>query len=127
MGVDIALTERHDLQLADDGDLVLLDGAARVAQQIKITLLAFLGEWFLDTGFGVPYLEHVLVKGPQRALLESIFRSRIAEVPGVLRVRSIELFIDHPQRLLAVAFEAETRFGRVAGRQSLTGRQGAAT
>ncbi|MFY1894735.1 hypothetical protein ACOTCN_12180 [Achromobacter xylosoxidans] len=71
MTIDLALSDNHDLALDLVGRASLIDGAAKVAQQIKVTLLAFLGEWFLDTSFGVPYFEEVLVKTPTRVEVQS--------------------------------------------------------
>lgn len=105
-----------DLALANDGDLALdllgrtrmIGGADRVRQQIKVTLLAFLGEWFLDTTFGVPYFEEVLVKNPDRSAIEAVLRSRILDVPGVTRVGRLALDVERTLRALRVSFEAET-------------------
>ncbi|KUE88877.1 hypothetical protein ASL20_09635 [Cupriavidus necator] len=116
MSFDIALSKSRDLDLSDGGDLSLVDGAERIAQQIEVTLRAFLGEWFLDVSFGVPYLNKVLVKGPDRAQLEAIFRARIGDVPGVTSVQRIDLLIDHAGRALAIEFEADTTEGLVARR-----------
>src|SRR5690606_18024423 len=113
MSLDLKLADDHDLALSSAGDARLLDGAERIAQQIKVTLLTFLGEWFLDTDFGVPYLEQVLIKAPQRAQLEAVFRARIADVPGVRGVRRLDLQIERALRRLRVEFEAETDEGIV--------------
>ena len=43
MSADLKLGGNHDLDLCR---LTLADGAQRVQQQIKVTLLTFLGEWF---------------------------------------------------------------------------------
>ena len=65
MAYDIAVDVNiSDIVLTDDGDIMLIDNAERVAQQIVISLRFWLGEWFLDTSLGVPYLEYVLVKNP---------------------------------------------------------------
>lgn len=122
MTIDLALTPGHTLEISPLGDLVLVDGAERIAQQIKVTLLAFLGEWFLDETFGVPYLDAVLVKSPDRAQLEAIFRARIAAVPGVTLVRRIDLLVDRAGRTLDVDFEADTTEGLVARRYTLSGK-----
>ena len=75
-GHDLALSAAtHDLIIVDK-DFVLINNAERVAQQIKITLMAFLGEWFLDQRFGVPYLESVMIKNPNMAFIRGILRGR---------------------------------------------------
>ncbi|WP_066733528.1 hypothetical protein [Cupriavidus sp. D384] len=119
MTLDLALDDGHDLDLSHNGDCWLVDGAGRIGQQIRVTLRALLGEWFLDTTFGVPYFEAVLVKNPNRAALEAIFRARIADVPGVRTVRRIDFRIDRERRSLEVDFAADTDHGLVARREFL--------
>ena len=90
-----------------------INGADKVAQQIKITLLAFLGEWFLDVTFGVPYLEEILVKSPRLAVVETILRSHINNVPHVLRLETFAMDWDRAARNLSVNFVAQTDYGRI--------------
>lgn len=112
MSYDIQLDRAtHDLQIGSNGDLQLADGAWRVAQQIKVTLLTFLGEWFLDTSFGVPYLEDILVKAPRWGAINALLRARIIDVPSVLRVTRLDLTFDRSARHLVVTFEATTAEG----------------
>lgn len=113
MTLDLALSADHDLDLDLLGRTAFVEGADRIAQQIKTTLLAFLGEWFLDTTFGVPHFEDVLVKAPDRAGIEAVFRARIRAVPGVARVRGLDLQIERQLRVLRVAYEVDTAAGRL--------------
>lgn len=113
MALDLALSADHDLDLDLLGRTSFVDGAERIAQQIKTTLLTFLGEWFLDTTFGVPYFEDVLVKSPNRASIETIFRARIRAVPGVARVRGLELQVERQLRVLRVTYDVDTAAGRL--------------
>lgn len=111
MSYDIQLdTTTHDLVIVA-GDAQVINEARRVAQQIKITLLFFLGEWFLDTSFGVPYLEDILVKNPRWSRVQTVLRARIADVPGVRRVVTLKTTLDAATRGLRVEFEADTLFG----------------
>lgn len=112
MTYDIALgTETHDLRIGRNGDLLMVDGAARIAQQVKVTLLMFLGEWFMNTDFGVPYVESILVKNPKMAAINAILRARILDVPGVNRVISLTPTFDRASRALRVVFEMDTAEG----------------
>lgn len=116
---DLALSAAsHDL-LIINGDLKLIDDAERIAQQIKITLKFLLGEWFLDTSKGVPYLEQVLVKNPNMNHIRAIFREKILDVPGVAGLKKMNLTLDRKSRALSVSFEAETIAGLVTGREVL--------
>jgi hypothetical protein len=94
-------------------EIVLMDTADRVAQQIKINLLAFLGEWFLDVTFGVPYLESILVKNPRMTAIETILRSHITSVPDVISCDTLSLAWDRKVRSLMVTFTASTNLGPI--------------
>ena len=113
MALDLALSPDRDLDLDLLGRASFVEGADRIAQQINTTLLAFMGEWFLDTTFGVPYFEDVLVKSPDRSGIEAIFRARIREVPGVTQVSAMQLQLERQLRVLRVTYQADTTFGRL--------------
>lgn len=103
MSLDIKLDPtKHDLSFSKTNDLVLIDGAARIAQQVKVTLLTFFGEWFLDQTFGVPYLEYILVKNPNRSQIENILRSKVMDVPGVTAVPTVDIQYDAALRRAAI-------------------------
>lgn len=104
---DFALSaSSHDLLIVDN-DLKLIDKAERIAQQIKITLKFWLGEWFLDTSKGVPYLEYILVKNPNLNHIRAIFREKILDVPGVTAINTLDLVHDRQNRKLTVSYEVE--------------------
>jgi hypothetical protein len=111
MSYDLRLdASTHDLSIVG-GDLQLVDESLRVAQQIEVTLLFFLGEWFLNTDFGVPYFDVVYIKAPNWAAINAVLRARIIDVPGVTRVTRLDLLFDQARRALSVTFEAETIYG----------------
>lgn len=116
---DIALSANtHDL-IFKDGDLVLIDNAERVAQQVKIKLRSFLGEWFLDTTYGVPYFESILIKNPSLDHIRNILRQQILDVDDVSAVTTLTLSVDKQTRTLTVNFECETTYGLVTSREVL--------
>ena len=112
MTTDLKLSSTHDL-LLKDGKLLLTEGASQRAQQIKIALLTFFGEWEFDTSIGIPYLEQILVKTPNKFRVEAILRKKILAVQGVRRITSFGLDIDRTSRSLSVHFSAETDDGKV--------------
>ena len=87
--------------------------ADKIAQQIKINLLSFFGEWFLDTTYGVPYLEEILVKNPRMASVETIIRNHISSVPDVIRIDSLSIDSDRQIRHLFVEFTCDTNLGPI--------------
>ena len=112
MTTDLKLSSTHDL-LLKDGKLLLTEGASQRAQQIKIALLTFFGEWEFDTSIGIPYLEQILVKTPNKFRVEAILRKKILAVQGVRSITSFSLDIDRINRSLSVHFSAETDDGKV--------------
>jgi hypothetical protein len=109
---DLALDSNHDLTITNF-DLVLLDGAEAVRQQLLIKLKLWRGEWFLDTDFGTPYLQSIL--GKQLTLSGAIaaLRQSILEVNGVNGIDSLNYDYSAQQRTLSVNFTARTEFGLV--------------
>ena len=116
---DLALSRAdHDMwfPLAEGSDkhtIFPINGADKVGQQIKMTLLAFFGEWFLDVTFGVPYLEEILVKNPRISAVETILRAHINAVPHVIRLETFLLAWNRQTRLLTVNFVAQTDYGPI--------------
>ena len=119
MSFDLALNRLdHDMVFIHDTttqrySIWAIDGSDKVAQQIKITLLAFLGEWFLDITFGVPYLEEILVKNPRLTSVESILRAKIKSVPDVERIPFFSMSFQREQRILTVEYNATTKLGPI--------------
>lgn len=117
--LDLALNAKsHDL-IISSADLMAIDNAERVAQQIKIQLLTWRGEWFLDTTHGVPYLDYILVKNPSIELIRSIFREQIMSVDDVNDVVDIEIDYDVKTRIMTVAYEASTFYGLITRKEKL--------
>lgn len=117
--VDIALhANDHDI-IIKYGDFLIIDNAERVAQQIKVRILTFLGEWFLDNTHGIPYLEYILVKQPNPALIKQILSEQISAVNDVKSLTSIELDYDVKNRTLIVNYEVTTDFGLITRREVL--------
>lgn len=116
---DIALSVgTHDLVIID-GDIALIDNAERVAQAIRIKLRSFLKEWFLDTTYGLPYWDEILIKNPSLTNIRSIFRTQILAVDDVNSVTSLTLDHDKQTRTLTVDFTCDTTYGLVTSREVL--------
>lgn len=107
-----------DLALRD-GDVLLIDNAERVAQQILITLRFWLGEWFLDVQDGIPYLEYVLVKSPNLLHIRQVFTEAIEKIEGVQRVEEMKFAFDVKNRSLRVDYEVSTNYGLLTRREVL--------
>lgn len=117
--LDLALNAKsHDIVLRD-GDMLLIDNAERVAQQIKIQLLTFYGEWYLDTTWGVPYMEYILVKNPNFTIIRQIFREQILSVDDVESVESLDVEYDAQTRTMTLVYSATTSYGLITRKEVL--------
>ena len=119
LAYDIALNIAKNDLVIKNNDLILIDNAERVAQQVLITLRFWLGEWFLDTREGVPYLEYVLVKNPNMSHIRQILTEKIQSVEGVKSIVSLDFDFRRVTRELYVDFEVDTDYGLVTERAVL--------
>ena len=119
LAYDIALNIASNDLVIKNNDLILIDNAERVAQQVLITLRFWFGEWFLDTREGVPYLEYVLVKNPNMSHIRQILTEKIQSVEGVKRIISLDFDFRRVARELYVDFEVDTDYGLITERAVL--------
>lgn len=119
MAYDLAMDVSTSDLIVQGGDLMIVDNAERVAQQVLITLREWLGEWFLKTSDGIPYLEYILVKTPNEAHIRQILTQAIESVEGVKDVTELEFAYNHVLRTLAVAYEIDTDYGLITRKEML--------
>lgn len=109
--VDLKLDpETLDIAI-EDGDVVLIEDADVVAQQLAVRLKRQLGEWYLDITSGVDYLNDIAPKGAPR---EAVLRDAISSVPFVAGITAFDLLLDNATRRLILRFTAKTTFGDVS-------------
>lgn len=119
MAYDLAMDVSTSDLIVQGGDLMIVDNAERVAQQVLITLREWLGEWFLKTSDGIPYLEYIFVKNPNEAHIRQILTQAIESVEGVKDVTELEFAYNHVLRTLAVAYEIDTDYGLITRKEVL--------
>jgi Tol biopolymer transport system component len=102
------------------GDFIRENGRMRytdsdlefMAQVVKHELSLFLGEWFMDTSKGIPYIPKENRKSQHRAVLESALRSKLTKIKGIKKVISFIPEYDKSQRLYTVRFVVQTDQGQ---------------
>lgn len=102
------------------GDMTFGHGMANYARDseacalnIRSRLLTILGEWFLDTDAGVPYLEQIFVRPSSLPLAESTLKKVILETTDVATLNSFDISLDHNSRQVAVNCNVTTIYGDV--------------
>ena len=85
---DLKLTRDHDI---DWNDIRLTqDNSESIAQRIKVRLLRYQGEYFLNENLGLPYFQQILVKGTAKEYIDTLIIDEISETVGVLTIDSFE-------------------------------------
>jgi hypothetical protein len=97
--------------LAANGDMTLRTGLDAIKQMVDITLKTLLGEWFVNTTVGVPYFQEILVKAPNIAAINQIFKQAIEAVDGIGSVTGLTSNFDRAARTLNISWTASTNLG----------------
>ena len=88
--------------------------AEACAQAVTTRLLLLMGEWFLDTGSGVPYLNDIMIRPANMPVVESIIKKTIIETEGVATLTDFRMSVDRNTRRLAIQATVTTIYGSVA-------------
>lgn len=116
---DVALDVDGDIKIDPKIGLVFVSGRAAVEQAVRIRLLMFAGEWFLNQDIGVPYFEELIGDASKRPGVEAraraAFAAAILDAPGVLEIKRLEVNINKDTRRMTVTWEATCAFGDTAG------------
>jgi len=87
-----------DFKLGSDWDIIWRNGPLRkeettqpltetVGRRLKIRLQTFLGEWFINTVYGVPWWQRLLgIKQTSKAAADLIFQQQILAEEGVKEI-----------------------------------------
>jgi hypothetical protein len=111
-----------DLKMTSDGDLdcsaydlKFVSGVERVAQQVTILLRSFLGEWFLDLDYGVPWFQNIIgVKPVNIDEVTNILRARILTVEGMVAIEVLEIDYIEDERRAEIRFQGRATEGEVS-------------
>lgn len=109
-----------DLLLSDDHDFVFEDGDFKVTQTIpetleqrlKIRLLTYRDEWYLDTTTGVPYYESILGKNRAKETIDLIFKSEILSEDAVEELLEFTSTVDDHYRIYSIHFKVRSKGGK---------------
>lgn len=108
---DLLLDKKsHDLVISKY-DLHLVESTDATAQRLKVKLKIFLGEYFLNTLFGLPYYEQVFKKNPDLAAVEAQIKAAIKNTYDVKEILSFSMELDNAARSLYVNFAVRTLSG----------------
>lgn len=111
--IERALDSNNDI-LIRNGSFATVTEGPQIAQHVRTRLLFYLGEWFLDTRSGPPWLQEVFVKPINPRLVESVIKTTITNTPGLKQITEFSMSLpDKTNRQLQVSFSANTEFGTI--------------
>lgn len=84
-----------------------------ITQKLKIKLLWFKEEWFLDNGYGIPYFQEIFVKGVSLEDIDEVFRIAISTEDGVVDLMSYNSTLDPSTRNLTVTAKVRIESGEI--------------
>lgn len=110
---DLLITEEsHDLVVLDDLIIIPIVEDS-TAQRLKIRLLTFKGEWFLNTNFGIPYYQVVFQKRVTKGQVDSIFRVEILSTPDVETIVNFDSIFNNATREYTLTFSCIVTSGEI--------------
>lgn len=83
---------------------------AAVGQAVETALMLWLGEWYLDTSLGTPYINGVLGKHSQ-AIADGTIQNAVVNVQGVTDISSYESIFNNEKRSMSVKISINTIYG----------------
>jgi len=89
-----------------------------VSQRLKIRLLTFMGEWFLDTRYGVPYWQRILGRKVSKQSVDLIFQENILAEDGVKELVSFSS--NYNNRVYSAEFRVKVQSGAVTDTITVT-------
>lgn len=89
-----------------------------VAQRLRIRLLTWREEWFLDTSYGVPYLQRILGFKIKKSAVDLIFQREILAENGVKELTFFESTFEN--RKYSLSFRVKVTTGEESGLITIT-------
>lgn len=68
-------------------------------------LRTFQNEWFMETSYGIPYLQSILGKKITKSGVDTILQSKILDEEGVSRISEWNSTLDNRARSYSVRFK----------------------
>ncbi|GKX47961.1 MULTISPECIES: bacteriophage protein [Pectobacterium] len=99
-----------DYTFGQGDDTWLVNSPEAVAQAVKTRFELWLGQWFLDTAAGTPWIQSVL--GKQRSDTYNLaIRQRILETQGVSSISEFNTTVNSATRRVSFTATIETIYG----------------
>lgn len=106
----------HDLVFINGECPTTGDRVDVVIQRLYIRLRTFLGEWWLNVEYGVPWLERILGQKGNKSTVDMVIQEQILAEAGVAQISYFTSSYDNPSRTYSCSFRVKT----ITGQESST-------
>ena len=106
--MDILLNDDHDISFNGKDFKLTASVDQSLAQRLKIKLLTFYGEWFLDSTEGIDYYGSIFGKNRSKQAIDTLFMNKILEEDDVTAISSFESSINKETREYSLSFSVLT-------------------
>ena len=98
---------------AQSGELqfAVVDGLEATRQRVEQRLRFLLGEWFLNTRRGIPYLQEIIGATYDEALVKQILNNEILLDDEVTSISDVQVSLDFRTRALRYSVSVSTIHG----------------
>lgn len=103
-----------DIALDSAGNLSTAEGAEGLRQKIESRLTLWLGDWFLNTTSGIPFLQNLIgrsTSGIAEQTAGAIISREVVKEPEVLSVKQSETQLDRRNRKFTYRAFVNTIYG----------------
>jgi hypothetical protein len=97
----------HDLDVSGFDIKTTPDTTAALLQRLKVKLMFFKGEWFLNTNFGVPYFQEIFVSANAKDDADTAFKLAITQMQGVERLLKFSSTYNNTTREFLIDFSVQ--------------------
>ena len=87
------------------------DVGACAAQKLTNRFLLFLGEWFLNTGIGLPFFQVIAIKNPDLKVLQNLFTKVVRSIPTIASIDYLTVTLNSARQCL-LGLSAKTSSGQ---------------
>lgn len=115
MAFDLLIDQAtNDLDLSGGVLKFTTEVREEVAQRVGIKLRTYAGEWFLDTTYGIPYLQEIIAQARNKRDIDSIFISEIRSEEGVSNIISYDSTFENNTRKYTAKVVISTPEGEIS-------------
>lgn len=115
MAFDLLIDQAtNDLDLSGGVLKFTTEVREEVAQRVGIKLRTYAGEWFLDTTYGIPYLQEIIAQARNKRDVDSIFISEIRSEEGVSNIISYDSTFENNTRKYTAKVVISTPDGEIS-------------